>query len=154
MRTYKLIKKELLLCSLLFLGYGIPSSAQESSFTPSVNALEDLEWGTPGGGNGFPVGVRTVQLGVDPVTNGKTYFALFPAGSHFDLHWHTHDEFVVVVQGEVAIELGDETHVVNVGAYIVIPGKVNHSWDVSADGEDVIILVRRGGPADFNFVQQ
>jgi hypothetical protein len=33
----------------------------------------------------------------------------------------------------------------------VIPGKMNHSWDVPED-DDVVILVRRAGPADFNFV--
>jgi len=138
----------------LILGYGIEISAQESSLTPSATALKDIEWGPPGGGNGFPVGVQTALMGVDPVTEGKTYYALFPAGSHFDLHWHTHDEFVVVAKGTVKIELGEKVHIVNVGSYIVIPGKVNHSWDVPSDGEDVIILVRRSGPADFNFVEQ
>lgn len=114
----------------------------------------DINWGPPGGGNGYPVGVRSARQGIDPVTGGITYYALFPAGSHFDLHWHTHDEFVVVVQGKVTIQLGDEAHDVEVGSYIVIPGMLNHSWDVPAGGEDAIILVRRAGPADFNFIEQ
>lgn len=113
--------------------------------------LADISWGPPGGGNGVPVGVRTARVGMDPVTGGITYYAMFPAGSHFDLHWHTHDEFVVVVQGAVTIELGEETHILEPGSYVVIPGKMNHSWDVP-EGKDVVILVRRAGPADFNFV--
>jgi len=55
--------------------------------------LQDIEWGLPGGGNGLPVGVRTALMGFDPVTDGKTCYALFPAGSRFELNWHTHDEF-------------------------------------------------------------
>ncbi len=131
--------------------------AQESSPEPTqplaIN-LNELDWGPPGGGNGFPVGVRTARQGTDPITGGITYYALFPAGSHFDLHWHTYDEHVAVVQGPVVIELGEETHRVDAGGYIRIPGKMNHSWDVPAGGEDVIILVTRTGPADFHFVEQ
>lgn len=117
-----------------------------------VQKINEIEWGAPGGGNGFPVGVQTAQQGVDPDTGGVTYYALFPAGSHFDLHWHTHDEYVVVVAGELSIRLGDEDHELAVGSYIVIPGSLNHSWTVPAGGEDAIILVRRAGPADFHFV--
>ena len=47
--------------------------------------------------------------------------------------------------------LGDETFTLNAGAYIVIPGKTNHSWDVPEQGE-VVILVKRAGPADRTYV--
>ena len=139
--------------SLVVLAQLQGAAAQDATLTPQAIALDEIEWGEPGGGNGFPVGVQSARQGIDPVTGGITYYALFPSGSHFDLHWHTHDEFVVVVQGTVTIELGTNTHTLGVGSYIVIPGKLNHSWDVPvASGEDVIILVRRAGPADFNFV--
>lgn len=128
--------------------------APESLYQPLAISLEDIQWGEPGGGNGFPVGVQSARQGLDPVTGGITYYAKFPAGSHFDMHWHTHDEFVVVVQGTVTIVLGEESHEVSTGSYIVIPGKLNHSWDVPAGGEDAVIVVRRGGPADFNFVER
>lgn len=128
--------------------------APEILYQPLAISLEDVQWGEPGGGNGFPVGVQSARQGTDPVTGGITYYAKFPAGSHFDMHWHTHDEFVVVVQGTVTIVLGEESHVVSTGSYIVIPGKLNHSWDVPAGGEDAVIVVRRGGPADFNFVHR
>lgn len=125
-----------------------------SKYEPLAIPLADIQWGEPGGGNGFPVGVQSARQGTDPVTGGITYYAKFPAGSHFDMHWHTHDEFVVVVQGSVTIVLGDQSHSVATGSYIIIPGKLNHSWDVPAGGEDAVIVVRRGGPADFNFVDK
>jgi quercetin dioxygenase-like cupin family protein len=129
-------------------------SADESVLSPSAKNLSEIQWGPAGGGNGFPIGVRSARQVTDPATGGFTYYALFPAGSHFDLHWHTHNEHVVVVQGTVTIGLGEKVHTVSPGGYIVIPGKLNHFWDVPSDGEDVIIVVRREGPADFHFVEQ
>tara|TARA_R100001377_G_C3187645_1_gene109229 strand:- start:1138 stop:1608 length:471 start_codon:yes stop_codon:yes gene_type:complete len=133
------------------LAAGFSALAQPST-APYVVDLDEVNWGPPGGGNGSPVGVRTAQQGVDPVTGGITYYAMFPAGSHFDLHWHSYDEFVVVVSGAVTLELGDSTQLVSTGSYIVIPASMPHSWDVPLGG-DVVILVRRAGPADFNYVE-
>ena len=125
-----------------------------ASVDPIALNFAELEWSPPGGGNGYPLGLRTSRVGVDPDTGGVTYYAMFPAGSHFDLHWHTHDEYVVVVAGEIRIRLGEEDYDLSVGSYIVIPGELNHSWTVPAGGEDAVILVRRAGPADFHFVAQ
>ncbi len=130
------------------------STVTESIVDPFAIRLDEIRWGRPGGGNGFPLGVQTSRQGIDPETGGVTYYAKFPAGSHFDLHWHTHDEFVVVVSGELTVVLGDESYNINVGSYVVIPGKLNHSWDVPIQGGDAIILVRRAGIADFNFVNK
>ncbi len=41
---------------------------------PVAVDLDELEWGLPGGGNGFPVGVHTATQGVDPVSGGRTYY--------------------------------------------------------------------------------
>ena len=125
-------------------------SAQEQAF---VADLDNLQWGAPGGGNGFPVGVQTVRVGIDETSGGITYYARFPAGSRFELHWHTHHEYVAVLQGEVAIQLGTRLHHLKTGSYVVIPGSMTHSWDVPDDA-DVIILVRRAGPAVFHFVDE
>ena len=139
--------------NLLLLGLFAFSVAFSSDVEPLAVNLNDLEWSEPGGGNGFPVGVRTATQGYDPVSEGRTYYAMFPAGSHFDLHWHTHDEYVVVIAGAPIIRLGDQEHRLSVGSYIVIPGKLNHSWTVPERTEDAVILVRRAGPADFHFVE-
>jgi quercetin dioxygenase-like cupin family protein len=114
--------------------------------------LSELEWGPPGGGNGVPLGTRTVRQGIDPDTGGITYFAHFPAGTRVDRHWHTHDEFVSVQQGSVRIILGEQSYELEAGAYVVIPGGMEHVWE-TPENTDVIILVRRAGPADFHFVE-
>jgi quercetin dioxygenase-like cupin family protein len=125
-----------------------PASQEEQ---PLVVNFEDADWGEPGFAEGFPQGVQSARLGIGPENGGPTYFAKFPAGSHFDLHWHTHAEYVVVVSGEVTIVLGEQSHSLLPGSYIVIPARMNHSWDVPGE-DDSVILVRRRGPADFNFV--
>ena len=119
---------------------------------PQVINLDEINWGRPGNTPRFPQGVRTAQLGTDPDNGGPIYFTNFPAGSHFDLHWHSHTEYVSVLSGEVTIVLGEETHPLSTGSYIVIPARMNHSWDVPSGGEAAVILVRRRGPADFTFV--
>lgn len=132
----------------------LSSQAQRpDAIDPSVVNLQQINWGPAGGGNGFPVGVRTARQGVDSSSGGVTYYALFPAGSHFDLHRHTHDEYVVVVAGNLQLQLGDKLHTLEVGSYVVIPGSLKHSWTVPKAGEDAIILVRRAGPADFEFIK-
>lgn len=50
----------------------------------------------------------------------------------------------------MTIVLGENSHSLSPGSYIVIPARMNHSWDVPP-GNEVVILVRRRGPADFNF---
>ena len=59
----------------------------------------------------------------------------------------------MVVAGSPKIRLGDEYHHLAVGSYVVIPGGLNHSWTVAEGDDEAIILVRRAGPADFNFVK-
>jgi len=117
---------------------------------PMVIDYSNLDWSEPGGGNGTPLGLQTKRVDVDEA-GGITYYARFPAGTHFDLHWHTYNEFVVVISGAVTLVMGEESHDLEAGNYVVIPGKMNHSWDIPEEGE-VVILVRRAGPADFHFV--
>ena len=122
----------------------------------SILSLESIQWGKPGGGEGFPVGVQTQLIETDDETFGISYYARFPAGSHFDLHWHSFDEFATVLQGEVTLQLNGESLKLAAGGYVKIPGRAAHSWDVpneSGAEQDVILLVRRAGPADFHFVK-
>lgn len=145
------------LATALLLGltvYNKNHTEAQGVIQPLAIDLDELDWGPPGGGNGSPLGLRTASQGIDPVTGGPTYYAMFPAGTHFDTHWHTHDEHVVVVKGELTIVLGEEAHALKAGSYVVIPGKLNHSWDIPAGGSEAIILVSRRGPADFHFIDE
>ena len=119
---------------------------------PPPFRLADAKWGEPYSGPlGFPKGAQRVSLGTDPRTGGETYYARFPAGTRFAPHWHAHGEYAVVLRGRVTHVLGKERHLLVVGDYVVVPAKVPHGWEVDP-GDDVYLLIRRDGPADFNFV--
>ena len=94
-----------------------------------------------------------LALGTDPVSGGETYYALFPAGSRFALHWHAHAEYAVVLRGKVTHIIGKDKYSLDAGDYVVIPPKVAHGWEADTSG-DVFLLIRRDGPADFNFVER
>ena len=151
-----LFRNALLAVLLTAGGYseGRSQEPTQSPDDPLVINLDDIEWGPPGNTPRFAQGTRTAQLGTDPDSGGPIYYAKFPAGSHFDLHWHTHTEYVAVLGGNVTLVLGEETHSLSPGSYVVIPARMNHSWDVPSGGADAVILVRRRGPADFNFVER
>ena len=81
-----------------------------STLTPLVFDWHDADWGPPTNRPGFPAGIRNAPISIDPVTGAPTYLARFPAGSQFDLHWHTHTETVVVLQGTVDISLDNQRY--------------------------------------------
>lgn len=113
--------------------------------------LSDIEWGEPGDGSIAPAGTRTALQSTNPTTGGVSYYAWFPAGGFFDEHWHTHDEYVVLISGRVTLKLGKDVYDLEPGAFMVIPGEIPHYWKVPEAG-DAVILVKRDGPPDFHFV--
>ncbi len=114
--------------------------------------LESAHWSEPYNGPlGYPKGAQRASLGTDSRTGGETYYAHFPAGSRFALHWHAHAEYAVVLRGKVTHIVGKDRQSLGVGDYVVVSPKTAHGWETDAGG-DVFLLIRRDGPADFNFV--
>ncbi len=116
--------------------------------------LATASWSPPYDGPlGYPKGAQRAPVSVDSVSGGETYYAHFPAGSRFNLHWHSHGEFAVVLRGKVTHVVGTERQSLVAGDYVTIPPNMNHAWEVDAR-EDVYLLIRRDGPADFHFVEK
>ena len=138
----------------LALGVSATAAVQDTTaeLVPLVMHWEAADWGPPTNTPGFPQGIRNAPIATDPDTGGPTYLARFPAGSRFDMHWHTSTETVVVLEGAVDITLDGASHTATAGSYIIIPGEAHHAWRVPAD-QDVVLLARRDGPADFHFVE-
>ncbi|MCY4028380.1 MAG: cupin domain-containing protein, partial [Acidobacteria bacterium] len=67
--------------------------------------------------------------------------ARFPAGSEFAMHWHTHTETVVVLEGAVDIVMDGTRYTATAGSYVVIPGKTHHAWFTHPDA-DAVLLAR------------
>jgi uncharacterized cupin superfamily protein len=120
----------------------------------SVFRLDNAQWSAPYDGPlGYPKGAQRATLSTDAVSGGETYYARFPAGSRFELHWHSHAEYAVVLQGNVIHTLGTESTAMSAGDYVIIPAKTNHGWQVDPQ-EDAYLMMRRDGRADFNFVER
>ena len=126
---------------------------ETSQFASAPFRLETVQWSEPYEGPlGYPKGAQRASVGVDSRSGGETYYARFPAGSRFELHWHAHAEYAVVLRGKVNHILGTDRYPLEVGDYVIIPPRTNHGWEADASG-DVFLLIRRDGPGDFNFVE-
>jgi quercetin dioxygenase-like cupin family protein len=132
---------------------GGPQRANQTSPTAPFR-LESAQWSEPyAGPQGVPKGAQRAVLGTDPKSGGETYYAHFPAGTRFELHWHAYAEYAVVLRGKVIHTLGNEVSSLQVGDYVVIPPNIAHGWDVDP-GADAYLLIRRDGPADQNFLER
>ena len=140
------------LAPIVAIAVAAADGSAEAKLEPVVVNIAHVQWSAPANRPCYPLGLQTAQLGTDPQSGGPAYFARFPPGSQFELHWHTHNEFVVVVSGNGAIVLGDQRHALSPGSYVVIPGRLTHSWHVPPGGPPLVIQVRRAGPPDFHFV--
>ena len=124
-----------------------------AEFPSAPFRLETAHWSEPYDGPlGYPEGAQRASVGVDARSGGETYYARFPAGSRFKLHWHAHGEYAVVLRGKVTHILGTARSALEVGDYVVIPPRTNHGWEVDPNA-DAFLLIRRDGPGDFNFVE-
>ena len=99
-----------------------------------------------------PKGSQAAVIGVDPNTKGATVYAKTPAGTGLPAHWHSATEYTVLLAGKGTLTLEGKQHEVAAGGYVVIPPKMVHQFVCSA-GTDCLLLTRRGGPTDYNFVK-
>ena len=159
MRWPRIGRRRLLLIVTVTLLFATASYAthqegrQATPRAPSlVFRLDTAKWSPPYDGPlGYPKGAQRASLGIDPASGAETYYARFPAGSRFELHWHSHAEYAVVLRGKVTHKLGTTSEKLAAGDYVIIPPKANHGWEADTGG-DVFLLIRREGPGDFNFV--
>ncbi len=100
-----------------------------------------------------PKGSQTALIGVDPNTKGPTGYAKTPPGTGLPAHWHSHAEYTVLVSGTGTLLLDGKPHQASAGSYFVIPAKMVHQFTCSKES-DCLLLTRRAGPADYNFVQR
>ena len=101
---------------------------------------------------GMPAGAQGAMIGVDPNTKGATTYAKLPAKYHFPAHWHSFTEYTVLISGAATLSIDGKPHELVPGSYVVIPAKTKHELDCGAASE-CLLLTRRGGPTDYNFVK-
>jgi mannose-6-phosphate isomerase-like protein (cupin superfamily) len=100
----------------------------------------------------MPKGLKTALIGVDPNTKGTTGYARTPGGSGLAAHWHSFAEYTVLLDGKGTLVVAGKQHEIAPGSYFVIPAKAVHQLTCAAGG-DCLLLTRRAGPTDYNFVK-
>ena len=66
-----------------------------------------------------------------------------------EYHWHSHpdtDDFFLVVQGRVAIDLPDQTLELDVGDLFVVPAGMRHRPRALTDEAAVLLIEPKGTP--------
>ena len=101
---------------------------------------------------GYPKGAMMALIGQDPVTTGNTVYFKVPGGFKIPKHWHTHTEYLTLISGKATIIVDGKPHVLSPGSYVVFPSKQAHELACDAAAECVIVN-RRSGPADINWVK-
>jgi quercetin dioxygenase-like cupin family protein len=102
----------------------------------------------------LPKGGQLAVLHGDPFKAG-TYTMRFkmPGGYKIPPHWHTQDEELTVLSGQLELHMGDtmqaDPHTLDVGAYHFLPGKMHHAAE--ARGE-TIVQISGKGPFDIHYL--
>lgn len=120
----------------------------EDALVANVATAKFVESTTPNA----PKGSQGAMIGVDPVTKGATAYAKSAAGTGLPAHWHSFPEYTVLISGSGTLMLDGKKHEVAPGSYFVIPAKMVHQF-TCGQGGDCLVLTRRGGPTDYNFVK-
>jgi len=121
----------------------------EDALVANVDSAKFTESTTPN----VPKGSQAAVIGVDPNTKGATAYAKTPAGTGLPAHWHSFAEYTVLLSGRGTLTLDGKQHQIAPGGYLVVPAKMVHQFNCSP-GADCLLLTRRGGPTDYNFVKQ
>jgi quercetin dioxygenase-like cupin family protein len=101
---------------------------------------------------GLPPGAVAAPIAVNPETKAPIGYTRVPAKYHFPRHWHSQTEYSVLISGSAMFEMGGKPYELVPGSYVVIPAKTEHELTCGA-ASDCLLLTRRAGPADFNFVK-
>jgi len=102
----------------------------------------------------LPKGAEIGVLFGDPMKKGTFAIRLkAPDGYKIAPHWHTQDEQLTVISGDLQLYMGDmmngEPHDLTAGSYHFLPGKEHHS--AVAKG-DTIVQINGMGPFDIHYI--
>lgn len=130
-----------------------PATAQADS-SHVLLTPKDVKWGPAP--PALPAGAQAAVIDGDPAKAGAAYTIRlkFPKGYRVPPHWHPLDESVTVIEGMIAIGLGDKFneaagHDLSAGSYARMPKGMRHfAWAKA----EAIIQVHGVGPFEITYV--
>ena len=136
--------------AVLFVTTGTMQAQKKSMKKPMAVVLSDVQW------TAFPDfdGIWFSVLSGDPEKGPYKMFTKIKAGTNFPLHYHSSDDWGVVVQGTFYYQPkgGTRTHLPS-GSFFFIPGKSHHTSG-TLEGTDVILYEEGSGKSDFVLVKE
>ena len=101
---------------------------------------------------GMPPGPMASPIAADPTSGASIAYTKLPAGYTLPLHWHSTTEYTVLISGKATLKVDGKPIDVAPGTYVVIPPKSQHEL-TCASGSECLLLTRRSGPTDYNWVK-
>ena len=117
---------------------------------PIVAHVKDAKWAAPKAPE-IPPGVMGSPIAADP-GGALIGDAKFAPGYTVPMHWHSAAEYTSVISGKAQFTVNGKTYDLEPGSYIVIPAKAQHTAKCGS-GAECILLTRRAGPVDYNWVK-
>lgn len=135
---------------MLFVASGTMYAQKKSTKKPMAVVPSDLQWTSVPDFDGIWFSV----LSGNPETGPYKMFTKIKAGTKFPLHYHSSDDWGVVVQGTFYYQPKDGTETrLPSGSFFFIPGKSHHTSG-TLEGEDVILYEEGSGKSDFVLVKE
>jgi quercetin dioxygenase-like cupin family protein len=134
---------------LVCLGAAVADAKAKSSKSAATTIdAADVKWG-----DAPPVLPKGAMVGVlhgDPFKKGVYAMRLkMPEGYKIPPHWHTQDEQLTIVSGNLVLTTDEGDHSLTAGSYHFLPGKAHHS--AAAKGETVV-QINGMGPFDIHYL--
>ncbi len=105
---------------------------------PSAGLVSTMIWCTDGAPARVPVGEQVEDmgarvLGTAPPANGSRFAVIdFPPGNHAHMHRTETVDYVIVIEGEIDMDMDDSTVTLRQGDVMVQRG-TNHAWANRSD---------------------
>ncbi|HEY1905060.1 MAG TPA: cupin domain-containing protein [Myxococcaceae bacterium] len=144
-RALRLSLLAVLPAALVFAADNKPPAMDEAM---GVN-LKDAKWAAPK--LDIPPGVVGSPIAADP-GGANVGYAKFAPGYTFPMHFHSATEYTVLISGKASFTVNGKTYDLEPGGYVVVPAKAHHMAKC-APGAECVLLTRRAGPPDYNWVK-
>jgi quercetin dioxygenase-like cupin family protein len=99
----------------------------------------------------LPAGAEVALIGADPVSTAPTMYLRTKAGYKMPAHWHEHIEYDTMISGKGTLVVDGKKIPASPGTFVIIPSKAKHEFSCDA-GAACVLIIRRSGPTDFNWV--
>jgi quercetin dioxygenase-like cupin family protein len=150
------MKPSILFGLCLLPGCVFASEPQQASMSPvSTHVMvraASTQWGEAPAS--LPRGARAFVLSGDPGKPGAFAIRLqFPAGYRVPRHWHPSDEQVTVIEGDLALSMGDGATAQSAdfgpGDYVLLPTRMLHEAKTRGGA---VVEIHSTGPFEINYV--